>query len=69
MFLYFNILKNRIYFCDVGAEFSASLIHFIVHDPSEIILIYWFIINFGNHCAAYYYYFGTPDTFLGFIDK
>ncbi len=36
------------------AEFSASLLQSSVHDPSEIILICWFIINIGNRCAAYF---------------
>ncbi len=41
---YFNIhLKNVIYSCDGKAEFSASLLQSSVsHNPSEIILIYWF---------------------------
>ncbi len=44
------------------AEFSSSLLKSSVsHDPSEeIILIFWFIINVGNICAASYC-FGTCD--------
>ncbi len=35
-------VKNVIYSCD-QAEFSSSLLQSSVsHDPSEIILIYWF---------------------------
>ncbi len=56
------------------AEFSASFLMSSVHDPSEIILICWFIINIGNRCPAYFYlllykYFWNLDTFWGFIDK
>ncbi len=56
LFIYFNILKNIIYFW-YKAEFSASLLPSSVHDPSEIILICWFIINIGNGCADYFYLF------------
>ncbi len=54
------ILKCN-YFCDVKVEFSASLLQSSVsHDPSQIILIYWFgaqetfliIINVENSSAA-----------------
>ncbi len=40
----------------IEAEFSASLLQSSVsRDPSEIILIYWFIINVLNRCAASYF--------------
>jgi len=39
---YLNIFKNIIYFCDVKAEFSASLFELSVsHDPSELIYLIW----------------------------
>ncbi len=53
----------------IKAEFSASLLQSSVHDPSEIILICWFIIKDGNSCAAYFYLFiylePVIGTFLG----
>ncbi len=37
------MLESVIYSCDGKAEFSASLLRsFVSHDPSEVILIYWF---------------------------
>ncbi len=37
------MFQNVIYYCDGNAEFSASLPRSSVsHDPSEIILIWWF---------------------------
>ncbi len=71
MFLYFNIGYFKIWFISVTkAESSASLLQSLVHGPSEIILMHWFIINVGNTCAAYIIYlFGTCDTFLGLINK
>ncbi len=56
----------------IKAEFSASLLQSLVsHDPSEIILIYWFaaqeafiiIINVENSCAASYFC-GNCNMFL-----
>ncbi len=63
----------------IKAEFSASLLQSSVsHDPSEIILIYWFaaretfliIINVENGCAASYFC-GNRDAFYfsRFFDK
>jgi len=49
----------------IKAEFSASLLQSSVsHDPSEIILIWWFaaqetfliIINVKNNCGASYFF-------------
>ncbi len=49
---YFNILSNIIY----SYEFSASLLRpSVLNDHSGIIPICWFIINVGNHRAAYIY--------------
>jgi len=40
----------------IKAEFSVSLLQSSVsHDPSEIIIIWWFIINVGNSCADFNY--------------
>ncbi len=42
----------------IKAEFSASLLQSSVsHDPSEIILECWFIINVRNISAAYLFIF------------
>ncbi len=59
MFIYFNIPKNIIDFCDAVLNFqhNSSSLHSSVHDPSEIILKCWFIINIVNSCAAYLYLF------------
>jgi len=44
----------------IKAEFLSSLLQFSVHDPSEIILIWWFtaqetfLITVENSCAASY---------------
>ncbi len=59
MFIYFNILKNIIDFCDAVLNFQhhSSSLHSSAHDPSEIILQCWFIINIVNSCAAYFYLF------------
>ncbi len=49
------------------AEFSASILKSSVsHDPSEIILICWFIINVGKICAALKC-LGPVKLFLGFF--
>ncbi len=41
--LCFNTCWNVIYSCDDKDVFSASLLQFSEsHDPSEIIIIYWF---------------------------
>ncbi len=55
----------------IKAEFSESLLRSSVHDPSEIILICFFIINVGNSCAAFFSAFLKPviGTFWGFIVK
>ncbi len=56
----------------IKAEYSASLLQSSVsHDPSEIILIYWFaaqetfpiIINVENSCAAQYFC-GNSDILI-----
>ncbi len=61
-FLFEYIEKKIFLWC--AAVFSASLLQSSVsHDPSEIILIYWFtaqetvliIINVENSCAASYF--------------
>jgi len=42
-----NTFTNVIYSCDAKARFSASLLQSSVsHDPSEIILIWWFDAQF-----------------------
>ncbi len=55
MLIYFYILKNIIYSYDAKLNFQHH--YSSLHDPSEIILICWFIINIGNSCAAYFYLF------------
>ncbi len=42
---YFNIFLNVIYSCDGKAEFSQLSLHqsLMSHDPSEIVLICWFV--------------------------
>ncbi len=52
------------------AEFSASLLQAILHDPSEIILKCWFIINIENRCAFFFFiiiilFFWNPWYFFG----
>jgi len=82
-FFYFNIFKKVIYSFDIRAEFSASLLQSSVsHDPSEIILIWWFgaqetvhlIIKFQNSCALkatlskiFYLKIMLPKPFQWFI--
>ncbi len=56
--------------------FASLLQSSVSHDPSEIILIYWFasqqtllIYNVEKSCAASYFY-GNHDTcFSGFFDE
>ncbi len=61
---YIITISNNYFIPVIKAEFSASLLQSSVsHDPSEIILIYWFaaqktfliIINVENSCAASFY--------------
>ncbi len=61
----------------IKAEFSASLLQSSVsHDPSEIIIIYWFaaqetfliIISVQNSCAASYFC-GNRSIYSGFFDE
>ncbi len=44
----FNYIFLTVFLCNLflwyKAEFSASLVASVSHDPSQIILIYWFII-------------------------
>ncbi len=52
----FNILKiNLFMWCKLNCR-CPSLLQSSVHDPSEIIIICWFIINIGNSCATYFYF-------------
>jgi len=66
-----HLKYNFLYFFDGKAEFSAAIAD-VIHDPSEIILIRWFvaletfiIINVKNSFTACRF-FGNSDTpFIG----
>jgi len=49
---YLKIFENVIYSCNGKAEFSASLLQTLSHDPLEIILICWFCYSRN---ISYYY--------------
>ncbi len=51
---YVNIFWKIINSCDAKLNFHQPLLQSsVLHDPSEIILICWYIINVVNSCIAY----------------
>ncbi len=63
IYIYTILIKYHL-FLWFEAAFSASLLHSSMHGPSDIIIIFRFIINVGNSCAAIFFYFFFESVIL-----